>query len=140
MYCRCKYPYNCISRNVTSRHLQLYIVLILLLTVTTVKNFAVVGHTMAYCYDSHQPGRHPPLDQSECSDGLIRASAGLQSICVDGGLYLGGRAFLEIGSDGHMRAFQRYLRPKVISSIHGPYFAMDLTELTCTVYDDDDDD
>ena len=109
MYCRCKYPYNCISRNVTIRHLQLYIVLILLLTVTTVKNFAVVGHTMAYCYDSHQPGRHPPLDQSECSDG-------------------------------HMRAFQRYLRPKVISSIHGPYFAMDLTELTCTVYDDDDDD
>lgn len=88
---------------------------------------------MAYCYDPHQPGRHPPLDQSECSDGLIRASAGLQSICVDGGLYLGGRAFLEIGSDGHMRVFQRYLRPKVISSIHEPYYAMDLTELTCTV-------
>mmetsp|Transcript_25384 Transcript_25384/g.42311 ORF Transcript_25384/g.42311 Transcript_25384/m.42311 type:complete len:492 (-) Transcript_25384:70-1545(-) len=70
----------------------------------------VVGHTMAYCYDPRRPGVHPPILQAECSLGLVRATAGLYSVCVDGGMYLGGRTFLEIGGrDAHFRAYQRHI-------------------------------
>lgn len=68
----------------------------------------VVGHTMAYCYNPQAPGVHPPLSQAECSLGLVRTAKHLQSVCVDGGMYLGARAFLEIGCDAHFRAHEYY--------------------------------
>lgn len=63
---------------------------------------------MAYCYNPAQPGVHPPRSQAECNQGLVRAAKHLQSVCVDGGMYLGARAFLEIGCDAHFRAHEYY--------------------------------
>lgn len=67
----------------------------------------VVGHTMAFCYDPRAPGKHPPDHVAECSLGLIRASSGLQSVCVDAGMYAGARGFLEITRQGRYIAYER---------------------------------
>ena len=56
----------------------------------------IVGHTMAYCYNPARPGVHPAPDQAECKYGLIRPGPYMLTICVDGGMYIGARAFLEI--------------------------------------------
>lgn len=68
----------------------------------------IVGHSMAHCYDPRNPLKHPPRDQGECSLGLIRGTKGLAAICVDGGMYSGARTYLEVGIDGHIRAYERY--------------------------------
>ena len=62
---------------------------------------------MAYCYDPRYPDVHPPDSQAECILGLTRATADLSAVCVDGGMYLGARTFLEIGTDNHFRAYER---------------------------------
>ncbi|KAJ1392890.1 hypothetical protein B484DRAFT_459368 [Ochromonadaceae sp. CCMP2298] len=69
----------------------------------------VVGHTMAWCYDPRREGVHPPLQQTECALGLVRPTHDLQSVCVDGGMYLGARAYLTIGVDAHFRAHQAHV-------------------------------
>ncbi len=61
---------------------------------------------MAFCYDPRRIGVHPPSSQAECSDGLIRPTLGLQAVCVDGGMYAGARAFLEIDPNGYFIAHQ----------------------------------
>lgn len=63
---------------------------------------------MAYCYNPSKPGVHPPIQQAECNLGLVRRSVNLVGVCVDGGMYLGARAYLEISDvDGHFRSYQR---------------------------------
>lgn len=69
--------------------------------------YVVVGHTMAHCYSRARPGVHPPNTRAECARGLVRGSVDLSVVCVDGGMYLGARAFLEIGVDGRLRAWER---------------------------------
>ena len=71
----------------------------------------VTGHTMAWCYDPSEPGVYPGDEVAECGMGLVRATRHLSAVCVDGGMYAGGRAFLEIGHDGKFRAFQRTTGP-----------------------------
>ena len=63
----------------------------------------VVGHTMADCYRRY----HSPSSFKQCPEGLIRSTVDLSAVAVDGGMYLGGRGFLEIGTDGHFRAFEK---------------------------------
>lgn len=53
----------------------------------------IVGHTASHC----------DLDDSDC----IRASSKLSAICVDGGMYLGSRSFLEISPSGYITAHQK---------------------------------
>lgn len=55
----------------------------------------------------------------------IRSSYGLTSICVDSGMYFGGRSFFEIGSDGRFRVFKATGGPPTKSDV------FDLTEQTC---------
>lgn len=68
----------------------------------------VVGHTMAFCYDPRDPTTTPPASQAECSLGLVRATPDHSAICVDGGMYAGARAFLEIDQHGHFLAHERW--------------------------------
>lgn len=65
---------------------------------------------MAFCYDPRTPGVHPPDSVAECGHGLIRGTADLSSICVDGGMYAGARSFLEITPAGHLVSHE--LRPE----------------------------
>jgi hypothetical protein len=58
---------------------------------------------MADCYRQYDN----PSSFSQCPEGLIRATADLSSFAVDGGMYVGGRGFLEIGIDGHFRAHEK---------------------------------
>ena len=52
---------------------------------------------------------HPPEDQAECSLGLVRASPHMLGVCVDGGMYLGARAYLEIDeAQGAFVSHQRF--------------------------------
>lgn len=93
---------------------------------TTVPPFIqIVGHTMAWCYDPSEPNIYPGDDVAECSLGLIRATKGLEAVCVDGGMYAGGRAFLEIGQDGVFRSYQRITGPDT------PFVVKDLTAAVC---------
>jgi hypothetical protein len=62
---------------------------------------------MAFCYSKRRPNVHPPDTHAECGLGLIRSTADLSGFCVDGGMYLGARTFLEIGTDGHFRSYER---------------------------------
>lgn len=86
----------------------------------------VVGHSMAWCYSPQTPDQHPPMEAYECSHGLVRPSRNLRSVCVDGGMYLGARAFLEIeGSSGHFVSHQRF------GDETTPWVVRDLTEEAC---------
>jgi hypothetical protein len=85
---------------------------------------------MAFCYQRSKPNVHPPPSQAECSLGLVRGTANLQSVCADGGLYLGARAFLEIGGDAHFRAYQRY-RGYQTDPLYDTYQVRDLTAELC---------
>jgi hypothetical protein len=85
----------------------------------------IVGHTMAWCYDPSEPNTYPGDDVAECSIGLIRATKGLGAVCVDGGMYAGGRAFLEIGHDGVFRSYQRTTGPDT------PFVLKDMTAEVC---------
>ena len=87
----------------------------------------IVGHTMAWCYDPRNPGIHPPKEQAECSLGLIRAASQLAAVCVDGGMYAGARAYLEIGSDGRFRSYQRN------GDVNTTWVVKDLTQSTCSI-------
>jgi hypothetical protein len=71
---------------------------------------------MAWCYNPRSPGTHPPEEQAECSLGLVRPSSHLLGVCVDGGMYLGARAYLEIDEAtgafvGHQRFGDRENTP-----------------------------
>ena len=96
----------------------------------SVFELSVVGHTMAYCYDPRRPDVHPPLSSSECNLGLVRASENLQASCVDGGMYVGARAFLEIGVDAHFRTYQQYQLPAKDPD-YAKYQVKDLTNIAC---------
>jgi hypothetical protein len=84
----------------------------------------IVGHSMAHCYDPRKPNNHPPRRQGECLE-LIRGTSGLAAICVDGGMYSGARTYLEIGIDGHFRAYERY------GDYDTPWTYKDMTEELC---------
>lgn len=92
---------------------------------------AVVGHTVAHCYsyDHMRSGLHPNPKDEECAQGLIRANDDLLAVCLDGGMVMGARAFLEIGSDGHFRKFERQL---VSEHLLGDWMVTDLTNTKCT--------
>lgn len=62
---------------------------------------------MAHCYHPSRPNIHPTLDVLECSLGLVRASDDFNNICVDGGMYCGARAFLEINVNNHFLIHER---------------------------------
>jgi hypothetical protein len=64
---------------------------------------------MAYCYDPRRPDQHPPSQQADCARGLVRATVDVSGICVDGGMYLGARAFLQIDPDGRFTAWEKRL-------------------------------
>lgn len=87
----------------------------------------VVGHSMAGCYHPKYPGVTPPLGFRDCGRGLVRASRNMRTVCVDGGMYLGARAFLQIDSrGGRMTAHQRYGDEVTV-----PWETFDLTRATC---------
>ena len=86
---------------------------------------------MAYCYNPSSPGIHPPAGSAECALGLVRASAHLQAICVDGGMWLGAHAYMVIGSDGHYRSYQKYWGDKK-NPLYNTYQETDLTEAICS--------
>jgi hypothetical protein len=75
---------------------------------------------------------HPPQSQSECALGLVRGDSArrLLAVCVDGGMYLGARAFLEIDQRGHFLAHEQYRQPKSHKD-YGKYITLDLTEEAC---------
>ena len=88
----------------------------------------IVGHTMAWCYNpkiERDLQAYPGDDVAECGLGLIRNTPQLDTICVDGGMYAGGRTFLEIGHDGVFRSFQRTTGPDT------PFVVKDLTAELC---------
>lgn len=87
----------------------------------------VVGHTMAFCYSPRYPNVHPPDSHAECALGLIRATNDLSGFCVDGGMYVGARAFMEIGVDGHFRSFERRGNADV------PFKVRDFTTEKCDI-------
>jgi hypothetical protein len=62
----------------------------------------IVGHSISPCYM-----RDDPTSFKGCSEGLIRATSDLSAFCVDGGMYAGGRGFLEITSEGHFVAHEK---------------------------------
>lgn len=82
----------------------------------------IVGHTMAHCYvyKHERTHTHPKSSENQCRKGLIRkavgAEGGTDGICIDGGMYLGARAYLTLdavpGSDtmvqftAHERGFE----------------------------------
>ncbi len=90
---------------------------------------------MAYCYDPRRIGVHPPSTQAECALGLVRAAANMQAVCIDGGMYVGARAYLEINSAGHFLAHQ--MIEEKGSSVLWPgakttrWVMRDLSEETC---------
>lgn len=90
----------------------------------------VVGHTMAFCYSPRQINVHPSSHIAECSAGLVRASHKLQSVCVDGGMYLGARAYLELTKDAHFVAHERYVGDKKKVE-YDTYQQRDLTKAVC---------
>ncbi len=83
---------------------------------------------MAWCYHPSRLNVHPPDSVAECGLGLVRATPNLASICVDGGMYCGARAFLEIGTDGHFRSFERRGEESVV-----PWKMRDLSTERCKV-------
>lgn len=86
----------------------------------------IVGHTMAWCYHPRAIGVHPPDSFAECSLGLVRGTSDLAAICVDGGMYCGARAFLEITPSGHFIAHERRGDAKTT-----PWTSRDLTTQAC---------
>jgi hypothetical protein len=48
----------------------------------------------------------PSLFSAGCEKGLIRTTQGFASVCVDGGMYLGARTYLEISSSGDFYAHE----------------------------------
>jgi hypothetical protein len=76
------------------------------------------------------------------TDG-IAFSKFMQAVCVDAGMYLGGRAFLEITQDGHFRAYEKTglsktKKKKYINFNQGNlvpigdgWFKKDLTSMVC---------
>ena len=67
---------------------------------------SVVGHSVAECYRQHFGENEPALDSAGCGKGLIRKTPGFASVCVDGGMYLGARSYLEISSAGEFIAHE----------------------------------
>jgi len=90
----------------------------------------VVGHTMAFCYSPRHMNLHPPSNVGECAAGLVRASHLLQAVCVDGGMYIGARAYLELSRDAHFVAHERY-RGDASSVGYDNYQQRDLTSAVC---------
>eukprot|EP00981_Chlorochromonas_danica_P000522 scaffold106_cov177-Ochromonas_danica.AAC.6 len=86
---------------------------------------------MAHCYSRARPGVHPPNTRAECSRGLVRGSVDLSVVCVDGGMYLGARAFLEIGVDGRLRAWERRRGEEEGEEDEVSWKVHDLTEQHC---------
>ena len=81
--------------------------------VTPEISFPVVGHT---AYDEMYDGE----------DNYVRFTEGLRAVCVDAAMYMGYKAFLEIGIDGHFRSFE----------VHdGSLVETDLTIRACVLHD-----
>ena len=76
----------------------------------------VVGHTVAWCYTKHSTAI-PVVEDLECSHGLIRSTPNLEGICVDAGIYLGARAYLEITPQGGFISHQVSLGSRRDSTI-----------------------
>lgn len=85
---------------------------------------------MAWCYHPSKLGIHPPKEQFECALGLVRGSQDLQSVCIDGGMYAGARAYLEIDKAGH------FIAHEMIEEVHGQgLFSAGVKTLKWTVRD-----
>ena len=68
----------------------------------------VVGHSVADCYRKYRGSlEHPPADSPGCEKGLVRRTKDMNAVCVDGGMYLGARTFLEITSNGAFISYER---------------------------------
>jgi hypothetical protein len=64
----------------------------------------VVGHSIADCF--HRGGKQPMRESAECPRGLVRTTKDLHAICVDGGMFLGARAFLHVTVDGRLESHE----------------------------------
>ncbi len=89
----------------------------------------IVGHTVAWCYTKHSTAT-PVVEDLECSQGLIRSTPNLEGICVDAGIYLGARAYLEITPQGEFISHQVSLASKNDRSIKPGEWT--LKKLECT--------
>lgn len=58
----------------------------------------------------------------------VRATASMAAIGVDAGMFIGGRAYLEISPDGHFRAYEK----DKSSSLKNMWKMKDLTSLECS--------
>jgi len=67
----------------------------------------VVGHSIADCFRKN--GAAPYAESNKCHRGLVRATASMHAICVDGGMFLGARAFLHVTADGKFLSHQQLL-------------------------------
>ena len=124
----------------------------------------IVGHTVAYCYThmNIKLNTHPILTDYECSQGLIRAAIStssstsnakmmkenqqgtdhavahsLHGICIDGGMYLGGRAYLQLIRSSNSIAFQSIEKelPVMYTGTIGSYHTHELYKIPITVND-----
>ena len=91
----------------------------------------VVGHTVAWCYTHRNMklNTHPTKTDYECSQGLIRAaksSHALNGICIDGGMYMGARAYLQITRERDNISFQAFERELVSNDMIGEYKVREL--------------
>jgi hypothetical protein len=95
----------------------------------------VVGHSAAHCYDPRRLGMHPLPTEPGCEKGLIRVSNALAAVCVDGGMYMGARSFLEISPQGRFRAWERKYEDDDVDSMMSQttpqWVVRDLTAEVC---------
>ena len=92
----------------------------------------VVGHTASECYRAYRGAEeHPPVDSKGCHRGLVRRTRDLKALCVDGGMYLGARAFLQISPDGKFTSFEKDVHDLDNDGIIAEYWTRKLTEEVC---------
>jgi hypothetical protein len=66
----------------------------------------IVGHTLPRCYRDDALTSHTNSDDNKCDEHLIRHTEMLSAICVDAGMFLGARAYLELNQDAAVTAFE----------------------------------
>ena len=92
----------------------------------------VVGHTVSECYRNYRGNEeHPPVDSIGCQKGLVRRTKNLNAVCVDGGMYLGARTFLQISADGKFVSFEKDIHDLDKDGLTAEYWTRELTDEVC---------
>ncbi len=93
----------------------------------------VVGHSVADCYKMYRGTlEHPPPESTGCEKGLVRRTKDMNAVCVDGGMYLGARTFLEISSQGTFISYERDIHDSDGDEDTSEYNMRNLTQEVCT--------